>query len=129
MMLLLDAVLTGFVFLVPVRSCVIWIFPVCSVGAYTSLLIVVSSESVYGFSSLFMLWALTVLAVCGAHRNEKHVRKEWLSLQQLHEAQELVQVQQHQLVESESLAAGMQTVARALCNIVIKLGPDLRAWG
>ena len=69
-----------------------------------------------------MLCCLCFFAHLGARRHEQHVRERWVAFRKVEE-------QKVELLESSQFSKGMQAVAEALCDLVIKLGEDLRVLG
>mmetsp|Transcript_112956 Transcript_112956/g.319608 ORF Transcript_112956/g.319608 Transcript_112956/m.319608 type:complete len:520 (-) Transcript_112956:56-1615(-) len=129
-LLALHGTLTVVAMYIPVRSCTLWILPLCSVGCYLAMLVFV--DSVFPadrFKSVSALMALTVFACQGAYRSEKHRREKWIALQQVLEATEVVKQQEDQIQETAALVKGLRTVANALCDIIVKLTEDLRVCG
>mmetsp|Transcript_7637 Transcript_7637/g.17993 ORF Transcript_7637/g.17993 Transcript_7637/m.17993 type:complete len:524 (+) Transcript_7637:93-1664(+) len=129
-LLALDGIMTVVAMYIPIRSCTLWILPLCGVGSYFFMLVVV--DSIFPsdrFKSISALLFLTIFACHGAYRNEQHRREKWIALQQVMECTEVVKQQETQIQETAALVKGLRTVASALCDIIVKLTEDLRVCG
>eukprot|EP00411_Alexandrium_monilatum_P030106 CAMPEP_0175365178 /NCGR_PEP_ID=MMETSP0095-20121207/18492_1 /TAXON_ID=311494 /ORGANISM="Alexandrium monilatum, Strain CCMP3105" /LENGTH=533 /DNA_ID=CAMNT_0016663155 /DNA_START=42 /DNA_END=1640 /DNA_ORIENTATION=- len=129
-LLALDGIITVVAMYIPVRSCALWVLPLCSVGSYATMLVAV--DTVFPddrFKSVCALIGLTVVAAHGAYRNEQQRREKWIALQQVSVANETVKQQETQIAETTALVKGLRTVANALCDIIVKLNEDLKVFG
>jgi len=137
----LDVVITISAFLFPIRTVLLWTVPCTGISVYTMAETAVHQEDISTFPLKFMaILALSILAWSGALRNERHLRTEWVALQQVSMAEDRIEMQQSsidakgqeilekdaQIQETTHLVRSLQTVMTAVCETMVLLTADLK---
>eukprot|EP00931_Biecheleriopsis_adriatica_P033082 TRINITY_DN19226_c2_g1_i1.p1 TRINITY_DN19226_c2_g1~~TRINITY_DN19226_c2_g1_i1.p1 ORF type:complete len:711 (+),score=100.74 TRINITY_DN19226_c2_g1_i1:65-2197(+) len=114
-MLIIDCIITASCLYLPVRCCILWLVQFCAVGGYFACVNLAVGMDTSTLLPYFVLCCLCLFSLAGAFRNERYVRSEFLA--------------QKEVVELSAWGKGMETVAETLCDVVIKVSPDVHIIG
>lgn len=116
--LLLDIGLTMVCLYLPVRSSVVWVLPVSSVGVFTALQLSLPTAFDGAHYDVLILVTLAAFALHGSYKNEFHRRERWVAIQKAHLAEAVVE-QQHD--EIASLRDEIKVTGSEFLDVVVPL--------
>jgi len=122
----MDAVITLVSLLLPIRTVTICILPISSIFSYVVML---AYSGHLDANFVIMICMFAFFSFAGTWRLEQDRRRKWVAEEDLLKSLARVRTQDVELSESSLFANGMQRVAEVLCDFVIKLDADFRAWG
>mmetsp|Transcript_56925 Transcript_56925/g.133536 ORF Transcript_56925/g.133536 Transcript_56925/m.133536 type:complete len:560 (-) Transcript_56925:65-1744(-) len=128
-LLAMDGIMTLVAMYVPIRSCVLWLPFLCGVLPY--LLNTIVFYSVFEDTHMMVLAVLGLgtMAYHGALRREVTHRQKWMAENRVVAAEVSMRKKDFTIEETTAQVKGLRGVAEALCDVILKLGSDLRVHG
>eukprot|EP00929_Paragymnodinium_shiwhaense_P003228 TRINITY_DN10365_c0_g1_i4.p1 TRINITY_DN10365_c0_g1~~TRINITY_DN10365_c0_g1_i4.p1 ORF type:complete len:766 (+),score=99.55 TRINITY_DN10365_c0_g1_i4:114-2411(+) len=123
--LILDVNVTAMCVFIPVSFTSLW---VGLLGAWVSYTVSVLFFGTFlvELTEIMILGMLFVLAFIGSCYKEKVLRDRWFNNRKLKETWQIMINQQVEIQEGQAMAQGLQTVAEALCDLIVKVNDDLK---
>mmetsp|Transcript_18185 Transcript_18185/g.41062 ORF Transcript_18185/g.41062 Transcript_18185/m.41062 type:complete len:476 (+) Transcript_18185:95-1522(+) len=100
--LTIDMGVTLVCLLIPIRCCIVWALPTLTIGTVILLDTFVGSPfpAVQPFLTSLLI-VLSLFALFGANRQERHTRQEWMAMHQVRASQAIVEEQDKQIEEQK----------------------------